>query len=128
VFKAQCDDGGGGDTMVLEDALLLDPVPVLGWYDEDDRLDCVLEVRCEILLAKIWVHIYCIFLFLESFVIGFTNEFRRLLSKNINYKADEKQARSWAVYFRFLGFWPSPPAPDASRGRQREPNQTNLRF
>jgi hypothetical protein len=31
VFKAQCGDGGGGDTMVLEDALLLDPVPVLGW-------------------------------------------------------------------------------------------------
>jgi hypothetical protein len=31
VFKALCGDNGGGDTMVLEDALLLDSVPVLGW-------------------------------------------------------------------------------------------------
>jgi hypothetical protein len=31
VFKAQCGDDGGSDTMVLEDALLLDPVHVLGW-------------------------------------------------------------------------------------------------
>jgi hypothetical protein len=31
VFKAQCGDGGGGDMMVLEDALLLDLVPKLGW-------------------------------------------------------------------------------------------------
>jgi hypothetical protein len=31
MVKAQCGDDGGGDTMVLEDALLLDPVPILGW-------------------------------------------------------------------------------------------------
>jgi hypothetical protein len=31
VFKAQRGDGVSGDTMVLEDALLLDPVLVLGW-------------------------------------------------------------------------------------------------
>jgi hypothetical protein len=31
VFKAQCGDGGGGDSMVLEIALLLDPVHVLAW-------------------------------------------------------------------------------------------------
>jgi hypothetical protein len=37
--------------------------------DEDDRLDCVLEVWCEVILAKVWDHI--VFSFFESFIIGF---------------------------------------------------------
>jgi hypothetical protein len=52
VFKAQCGDSGDGDSMVSEDVLLLDPVSVLG-DDEDDGLDGVLEVRCEVILAKV---------------------------------------------------------------------------
>jgi hypothetical protein len=63
VFKAQCGDGGGGDSMVLEDALPLAPVSVLVWYDEDNGLDCGLEVWCEVILAKVWNHIVFSFIF-----------------------------------------------------------------
>jgi hypothetical protein len=38
--------------------------------DEDDGLDGALEVRCEIILAKVWDHIVFSF-FVDSFVIGF---------------------------------------------------------
>jgi hypothetical protein len=38
--------------------------------NEDDGLDCVLEVLCEVILAKVWDHIVFSF-FMESFIIGF---------------------------------------------------------
>jgi hypothetical protein len=38
--------------------------------DEDDGLDGVLEVWCDVILAKVWDHIVFSF-FMESFVIGF---------------------------------------------------------
>jgi hypothetical protein len=38
--------------------------------DEDDGLDGALEVRCEVILAKVWDHIVFSF-FVESFVINF---------------------------------------------------------
>jgi hypothetical protein len=71
VFKSQCGDGGSGDSMVYEDVLLLGPVLYLVGDDEGSELDCILEVRYEVILAKIWDHIV-FFLFVEFFVIDFT--------------------------------------------------------
>jgi hypothetical protein len=38
--------------------------------DEDDGLDGALEIRCEVILAKVWNHLYFPF-FVKSFVTGF---------------------------------------------------------
>jgi hypothetical protein len=38
--------------------------------NEDDGLDGALEVRCEVIFAKVWDHIVFSF-FMDSFVIGF---------------------------------------------------------
>jgi hypothetical protein len=40
----------------------------LGGDDEDDELDGALDVRCEVILVKVWDHI---FFFVESFIIDF---------------------------------------------------------
>jgi hypothetical protein len=42
----------------------------LGGDDKDDGLDGALDVRCEVIFAKVWNHIVFSF-FVESFVIGF---------------------------------------------------------
>jgi hypothetical protein len=43
----------------------------LGGDDEDDGLGGALDVRCEVILAKVWDYIVFSFFFVESFVIGF---------------------------------------------------------
>jgi hypothetical protein len=57
VFKALCGDSGSGESMVSEDVLLLVRSLYLVGDDEDDGLDGVFEVRCEVILAKVWDHI-----------------------------------------------------------------------
>jgi hypothetical protein len=54
--------------------------------DEDDGLDGALELRCEVILAKVWDHIVFSF-FVESFVIGFAiiEIPSVVISKNGNY-------------------------------------------
>jgi hypothetical protein len=78
VFKAQCGDGGGGDTMVLEDALLCPST----WLVTTRTMGLIAFWKYDV--RFFWQNSGAILYFplsLESFVIGFVNEFHQLLSQ-----------------------------------------------
>jgi hypothetical protein len=92
VFKAQCGDGGGGDTMVLEDALLCPST----WLVTTRTMGLIAFWKYDV--RFFWQNSGAILYFplsLESF--DFVNEFHQLLSQK------KKKFDQWidqSAYFR----------------------------